>query len=94
MRKIILNLAVSLDGFIEDPNGEYDWCFIDQDHGMTDFMDSTNAIFFGQKKLCTGIKNRADYLGNKKQYVLSKTLPSSINENVIIIKALCNYIIM
>ena len=49
MRKIILNLAVSLDGFIEGPNGEYDWCFIDQDYGMTDFMDSTDAIFFGRK---------------------------------------------
>gem|GEM_PF-5492867 len=31
MRKIILNLAVSPDGYIEGPNGEYDWCFTDQD---------------------------------------------------------------
>lgn len=28
---ILLNLAVSLDGFIEGPNGEFDWCFTDQD---------------------------------------------------------------
>jgi hypothetical protein len=27
MRKVILSLAVSLDNFIEGPNGEYDWCF-------------------------------------------------------------------
>lgn len=27
MQKVILGLAVSLDGFIEGPNGEYDWCF-------------------------------------------------------------------
>jgi riboflavin biosynthesis pyrimidine reductase len=26
MRKVILGLAVSLDGMIEGPNGEYDWC--------------------------------------------------------------------
>jgi len=32
MRKVILAVAVSLDGFIEGPNGEYDWCFIDQDY--------------------------------------------------------------
>lgn len=38
MRKVILGLAVSLDGFIEGPNGEYDWCFTDQDYGMKDFM--------------------------------------------------------
>jgi hypothetical protein len=24
-RGVILNLAVSLDGFIEGPNGEFDW---------------------------------------------------------------------
>lgn len=25
MRSIILNLAITLDGFIEGPNGEIDW---------------------------------------------------------------------
>ena len=27
MRKVILSVAVSLEGLIEGPNGEYDWCF-------------------------------------------------------------------
>src|SRR5688572_21467123 len=49
MRKIILGVAVSLDGFIEGPNGEYDWCFTDQDYGMTEFMNGIDAIFFGRK---------------------------------------------
>ena len=40
MRKIILGLAVSLDGFIEGPNGEYDWCLTDQDYGMSEFLAS------------------------------------------------------
>ena len=38
MRKLILGLAVSLDGFIEGPNGEYDWCFSDQDYGLKNFF--------------------------------------------------------
>ena len=38
MRKIIYNLAVSLDGFIEDAEGRFDWCFTDQDYGMTAFF--------------------------------------------------------
>jgi hypothetical protein len=33
MRKIILNLAVSLDGFIEGSSGDIDWCFTDQGYG-------------------------------------------------------------
>jgi dihydrofolate reductase len=49
MRKIILNLAVSLDGYIEGPNGEYDWCFTDQDYGMTDFLGSIDTLFVGRK---------------------------------------------
>jgi len=29
MRKVVLCLAVSLDGFIEGPNGELDWIVYD-----------------------------------------------------------------
>ena len=48
-RKIILSVAVTLDGYIEGPNGEYDWCFVDQDYGFTDFMNRIDAIFYGRK---------------------------------------------
>ncbi|MDZ4681699.1 MAG: hypothetical protein SH848_16240 [Saprospiraceae bacterium] len=47
MCKIILNLAVSLDGYIEGPNGEYDWCFTDQDYGVKDY---TGLFFRGKSK--------------------------------------------
>jgi len=49
MRKIVLQLAVSLDGFIEGPGGEFDWCFTDDDYGMTDFFKRIDAIFIGRK---------------------------------------------
>ena len=49
MRKIILGLAVSLDGFIEGPNGEYDWCLTDQDYGMSDFFKRIDSSFMGRK---------------------------------------------
>lgn len=49
MRKIILQLAVSLDGFIEGPNGEFDWCFTDSDYGMSAFLQRIDAIFLGRK---------------------------------------------
>src|SRR5690242_3856031 len=49
MRKVILGVAVTLDGFIEGPNGEYDWCFMDQDYGMTDFLKRIDSIFLGRK---------------------------------------------
>ena len=49
MRKVILGLAVSLDGFIEGPNGEYDWCFSDQDYGLSDFFSRVDSVFIGRK---------------------------------------------
>lgn len=49
MRKLILGLAVSLDGYIEGPNGEYDWCFTDQDYGLNDFFTRIDAVFIGRK---------------------------------------------
>jgi dihydrofolate reductase len=49
MRKVILNLAVTLDGLIAGPNGEYDWCFTDADYGMTDFLNSIDATLMGGK---------------------------------------------
>lgn len=48
MKKVILNLAVSLDGFIEGPNGEVDWCIMDEDMGFDAFLDSVDTLFYGR----------------------------------------------
>src|SRR5207237_1565214 len=72
MRKILLNLAVSLDGFIEGPNGEYDWCFTDQDYGMTDFLNRTDAIFFGRKSYELVLKTDKNAWATHTKYVFSK----------------------
>lgn len=50
MRKIILNLAVTLDGFIEGPNGEIDWCRLDgeSDAFFDKFLPEVDSIFYGR----------------------------------------------
>jgi dihydrofolate reductase len=48
MRKIILDLAVTLDGFIEGPNGEIDWCIMDGDSDFGEFLADIDAIFYGR----------------------------------------------
>src|SRR6218665_3622030 len=50
MRKVILGLAISLDSFIEGPNGEYDWCFTDQDYGLNEFFKRVDNVFIRKKK--------------------------------------------
>jgi len=86
MRKIILDVAVSLDGYIEGPNGEYDWCFMDQDYAFTDLLNRIDTIFYGRKSWelfgnYTPAENSSKWekkifemMANKKKYVFSKTL--------------------
>lgn len=77
MRKIILNLAVSLDGYIEGPNGEYDWCFTDQDYGMSEFYNQIDSVFLGRKSYqLTESMGSSDMPGVPKfqEYIFSSTL--------------------
>lgn len=48
MKKIILDLAMTLDGFIEGPNGEIDWCVLDDDMEFEKFIDSVDTLFYGR----------------------------------------------
>jgi dihydrofolate reductase len=50
MRKIILCLAVSFDGFIEGPNGELDWLVFDEEGGseLTHFIQEIDTILYGR----------------------------------------------
>lgn len=48
MKKIILDLAVTLDGFIEGPNGEIDWCILDEDMDFEGFLSGIDTIFYGR----------------------------------------------
>jgi dihydrofolate reductase len=78
MRKIILGVAVTLDGFIEGPNGEYDWCFTDQDYGMSDFIRRIDAILYGRKsyEMMKGIEmpEESSLWSGRKSYVVSNTI--------------------
>lgn len=51
-RKIILDLAVTLDGFIEGPNGELDWLVKDDKIDFADILneilDGIDTIFYGR----------------------------------------------
>jgi dihydrofolate reductase len=89
MRKIILDLAVTLDGFIEGPNGEIDWCIVDDASGSDDFLGSLleeiDTIFYGRisydmwgnwqpdENAPSAITTAYDKIHSKKKYVFSST---------------------
>jgi dihydrofolate reductase len=79
MKKVILGVAISLDGYIEGPNGEYDWCPPPSTKEMSAFMDGIDSIFFGRKSFeLVGPSSFPD----KKCYVFSNSLQSIKGKNV------------
>jgi len=80
MRKVILSVAVSLDGMIEGPNGEYDWCPPPSKKEMDDFLDKVDTIFLGRKSFeLTG----KSMFPKKEHYVFSTTLTKAIGVQLI-----------
>jgi len=87
MRKVVLQLAVSLDGYIEGPNGEFDWCFADEDR-MSAFFKRIDSTFMGRKtyELALAMQDQIPPGFPKfKEYVFSNTLENA-NGGVVIIK--------
>jgi dihydrofolate reductase len=88
MRKLILQLAVSLDGYIEGPSGEFDWCFTDQDYGMSEFFKRIDSLFIGRKSyelmMTMGDAAPADF-PKLTEYIFSTTL-NEVKPGAILIK--------
>lgn len=73
MKKIILSAAISLDGLIEGPNGEYDWCTPPAPEEMDRFLDQIDTIFYGRKSFeLTGPDIFS--FGERTNYVFSNSL--------------------
>jgi len=76
MRKLVLSVAMSLDGFIEGPNGEYDWCFIDKDYDFAEFFSRIDTIFVGRKtyEMSSEMEGGPAGFPKFKEYIFSTTL--------------------
>ena len=87
MRKVILGVAVSLDGLIEGPNGEYDWCFTDQDYGFIAFFNRVDTIFVGRKtyEMSLGMEGGGAGFPKFKEYIFSTTI-DKVKEGATLIK--------
>jgi dihydrofolate reductase len=49
MRKVVYGGAMSVDGFIAGPNGEYDWIVMDPDVDFAGFMARYDTFLIGRK---------------------------------------------
>jgi len=78
-RKIIFNLAMSLDGYIADKNGGFDWIKGDNDKShdtkkqfsFPDFIDSLDIIIIGKRAYQDAPPGTFEMFESKKIYVTS-----------------------
>ena len=87
MRKVILGVAVSLDGFIEGPNGEYDWCLPDPDYNFNEFFNRFDTIFVGRKtyEMSSEMEGGPEGFPKFKEYIFSTTL-DKVKDGAILIR--------
>lgn len=86
MRKVIVYIAQSLDGFIAKVDGDIDWLSIverdGEDYGYNTFVDTVDTVFMGRKTYEKVLSFGIDFPHkNRKCYVLSNQL-EGFDENV------------
>lgn len=75
MRKIVVYIATSADGFIARPDGSVDWLNRPQtagDDGMGEFRRSIDSIILGRKTYEFGLRHGARFEAQPKHYVFSR----------------------
>ncbi len=83
MRKIILGLGISLDGYITCKNGAVDWLSMDWDYDWTAFFKTIDAVLMGRKSWEVALamtpknKRKSNPYGAMETYVFSNTLKTS-----------------
>ena len=76
MRKIIVYIATSADGFIARPDGSVDWLNRPRtagDYGMAAFRRSIDSIVLGRKTYEFGLQHGAPFSTKPKHYVFSRS---------------------
>lgn len=83
VRKIILGLGISIDGYIARPDGSFDFLFMPKDYSMADFFASIDTGIMGRKSYDVSKAVGEGGFGPKlKTYVLSRTLPPGEREGM------------
>jgi len=83
MRKVVLGLGISLDGYIARPNGAVDFLFMPKDYSMADFFATLDTAVMGRKTFAVAQKmGGASHGPSMKSYVFSHTLPPGERDGV------------
>jgi dihydrofolate reductase len=85
MRSIVSGFACSLDGYIEGPNGEYDWIIVDKEIDFAEQMKRYDAFLYGRRTYDSVRKMGPNKDKKSQHYVISNSL-ESVDEGYTLLK--------
>lgn len=74
MRRVRYSVAMSLDGFIADPDGGYDWIVIDPEIDFDAMFKGYDTVLMGRKSYDMAVQPGGYGMPRMKAYVFSRTL--------------------
>jgi dihydrofolate reductase len=87
MRKVVLGVGISLDGYIARPDGALDFLFMPKDYSMAPFFKRVDAAVMGRKSYEMGLKMGGGKISSygMKCYVFSRTLGDIAHEDFAVV---------
>ena len=85
MRRIRYVVAMSLDGYIAGPNGEYDWIVMDPEIDFGALFNQFDTMLMGRKSFELTLQAGDFGMPKMKQFVFSRTLQQSDYPDVTIV---------
>ncbi len=84
MRKVVLSLGISLDGYIARPDGAVDFLFMPKDYSMARSFATIDTAIMGRKTLEAGLKMSGGSFPSYGLtcYVMSRSQPSGERHGV------------
>jgi dihydrofolate reductase len=86
MRKVVLGLGISLDGYIARLDGSVDFLFMPKDYSMGPFFRTIDTAIMGRKTYDDGLKmgGGSSFVGSSTTYyVMSRSQPAGERGGVI-----------
>lgn len=74
MRRVRYSVAMSLDGYIADPQGGYDWIVVDPEIDFDEMFRAFDTVLMGRKSYDAAKQQGGYGMPGMKSYVFSKTL--------------------
>jgi len=91
MRKVILFIASSLDGFIARKDNSIDWLFMDNDYGYKKFYDSIDTVLVGNKTYEKSKEFEEFPFKDKKVFVFTRNKKLKKDEHVEFVNDIINF---